>query len=81
MRNLGFHVADFQSGLDLRRSHRQSRRGAGYGHAYKPCGRRLDLECVAMGQEYTPQVSPSYGVSGSHQLKSCGPNQRFRETS
>ena len=54
MRDLGLHVADIQNGLDICRSQYQPHRGADYGRTYKPCGCRLDLECIAMGQEHTP---------------------------
>jgi hypothetical protein len=69
MCDLGLHVADIQNALDLCRLQHQSRRGAGYGGTYEHCGCRLDLECAAMGQEHTPQVSPFYGISGSYRVQ------------
>ena len=54
MRDLGFHVADIQDGPDLRRSQRQPPGGPGHGHFYNHRNSRLDLECIAVGQEYTP---------------------------
>ena len=60
MRDLGLRVADIQGGHNLYPPHRQSRRGLGYGSAYEPRGRRLDHECVSLGQEHTPQVRLFY---------------------
>ena len=65
MRDLGLRVANIQSGLDLYQSQRQPQRGACHGYTHESCGYRLDYECVSLGQEYTPQVSPVLSNLGS----------------
>lgn len=54
MRDLGFHVADLQDDFDLCRPQRQPLCGPGYGRFHNHRSSHLDLECVAVGQEYTP---------------------------
>ena len=74
MRDFGFRVANIQSGFDLYRPQRQQRRGAGYGRTHKHRDHRLDLECVSLGQEYTPQVSPFSRISRAYVFELSGLN-------